>query len=118
MGTPDILGTYGTFSYYTIGAVHAGPARTSRAARSTTSASTRASSKGKLYGPTNPFLVDAPKIAAPFTVYLDPDEPVAKLVVGSEERILKVGEWTDWVPVSLDLVPTQSVPVIARFYLK
>ena len=117
MGTPDILGTYGTFSYYTTdpftwagkdvsggkvynvgiddGVVH-----------------------GTLYGPTNPFLVDAAKIAAPFTVYVDPDEPVAKIVVGPEERIVKVGEWTDWVPVNLDLVPTQSVPVIARFYLK
>jgi hypothetical protein len=39
-------------------------------------------------------------------------------VVGSEERVLKVGEWTDWVPISLHLVPTQSVSVIARFYLK
>ena len=58
------------------------------------------------------------KISAPFTVYVDPDEPVAKIVVGGEERVLKVGEWSDWVPISLDLVPTQKVSVIARFYLK
>jgi predicted AlkP superfamily phosphohydrolase/phosphomutase len=39
-------------------------------------------------------------------------------VVGDEERVLKVGEWTDWVPIQFDLVPTQHVAVIARFHLK
>jgi predicted AlkP superfamily phosphohydrolase/phosphomutase len=117
MGTPDILGTYGVFSYYTTEPfawagkeVSGGKVYNVSLDEGVVSAT--------LYGPTNPFLVDAPKIAAPFTVYVDEVEPVAKIVVGSEERVLKVGEWTDWVPISLDLVPTQSVPVIARFYLK
>jgi predicted AlkP superfamily phosphohydrolase/phosphomutase len=117
MGTPDILGTYGTFSYYTSDPyTWAGKDVSGGKVYDVGFVETVA--EGKLYGPANPFLVDAPKIEAPFTVYIDPDEPVAKLVVGSEERILKVGEWSDWVPIGLDLVPTQSVPVIARFYLK
>jgi predicted AlkP superfamily phosphohydrolase/phosphomutase len=117
MGTPDILGTYGTFAYYTSDPyTWAGKDVSGGKVYDVGFVETVA--EGKLYGPSNPFLVDAPKLEAPFTVYLDPDEPVAKLVVGSEERILKVGEWSDWVPIALDLVPTQSVPVIARFYLK
>jgi predicted AlkP superfamily phosphohydrolase/phosphomutase len=117
MGTPDILGTYGTFSYYTSDPyTWAGKDVSGGKVYDVGFVDTVA--EGKLYGPSNPFLVAGPKIEAPFTVYIDPDQPVAKLVVGDQERVLKVGEWTDWVPINLDLVPTQSVPVIARFYLK
>ncbi len=117
MGTPDILGTYGTFAYYTSDP-YTWAAKDVSGGKVYDVGFVDTVAEGKLYGPSNPFLVDGPKIEAPFTVYIDPDEPVAKLVVGDEERVLKVGEWTDWVPISLDLVPTQSVPVIARFYLK
>jgi predicted AlkP superfamily phosphohydrolase/phosphomutase len=117
MGTPDILGTYGTFSYYTTDPFTWAGKEVS-GGKVYNVGLNEGVVEGTLYGPTNPFLVEAPKISAPFTVYVDADEPVAKIVVGSEERVLKVGEWTDWVPVSLDLVPTQSVAVIARFHLK
>ena len=43
---------------------------------------------------------------------------MSKLVVGDEERILQVGEWSDWVPVDFKLIPTQSLRGMARFYLK
>jgi predicted AlkP superfamily phosphohydrolase/phosphomutase len=117
MGTPDILGTYGTFSYYTTDPFTWAGKDVSGGKVYNVDIEDGVV-RGELYGPTNPYLVAAPKISAPFTVYVDPDAPVAKIVVGSEERVLKVGEWTDWVPVSLALVPTQSVRVIARFYLK
>jgi predicted AlkP superfamily phosphohydrolase/phosphomutase len=117
MGTPDILGTYGIFSYYTTDPFTWAGKEVSGGKVYNVGVN-EGVVKGTLYGPTNPFLVEAAKISAPFTVYVDDVEPVAKIVVGSEERVLKVGEWTDWVPISLDLVPTQSVPVIARFYLK
>jgi len=117
MGTPDILGSYGIFSYYTTDPfTWAG--RDVSGGKVYNVGLNDGVVRSTLYGPTNPFLVEATKIAAPFTVYVDDVEPVAKIVVGSEERVLKVGEWSDWVPISLDLVPTQSVPVIARFYLK
>jgi len=38
--------------------------------------------------------------------------------VGGEERLLAVGEWTDWVPVSFPLAPTQSLRGEIRFFLK
>ncbi|PYQ05868.1 MAG: hypothetical protein DMF83_13930 [Acidobacteria bacterium] len=117
MGTPDVIGTYGTFSYYTTDPfTWAG--KDVSGGKVYNVGIEDGIVQGTLYGPTNPFLVESTKISAPFTVYVDPDEPAAKIVVGKEERVLKVGEWTDWVPVSLDLVPTQSVRVIARFYLK
>jgi predicted AlkP superfamily phosphohydrolase/phosphomutase len=117
MGTPDILGTYGTFSYYTSDP-YTWAGKDVSGGKVYDVGFVEDVAEGTLYGPSNPFLVEGPKIEAPFKVYIDAEQPVAKLVVGAEERVLKVGEWTDWVPIRMDLVPTQSVPVIARFYLK
>jgi len=117
MGTPDILGTYGTFSFYTSdpfpfegrdiggGEIYEiyveDDAVTSR-----------------IYGMTNPYMAEPEDTSVEFTVYIDPDEPVAKLVVGEEVRVLKVGEWSDWVRLEFELIPTQSIYGICRFYLK
>ena len=50
------------------------------------------------------------KSRADFTLLHRRRAAVAKLVVGDEERVLAVGEWSDWVPVDFDLrVPLQSV---------
>lgn len=117
MGTPDILGTYGTFSFYTT-APQRFAGKDLGGGKIYPIDLIDNVAQGKLYGPSNPFLIEKEKMAADFTVFIDPDEPVAKLQVGGEERLLKVGEWSDWVPVTFDLVPTQHVAVQARFHLK
>jgi predicted AlkP superfamily phosphohydrolase/phosphomutase len=117
MGTPDILGTYGTFSYYTSDP-YTWSGKDVSGGKVYPVSVVDDVVEGTLYGPTNPFLKEETKISAGFKVYLDPDEAAAKVVVGDEERVLKIGEWSDWLPVTLKLVPTQSVHVIARFYLK
>jgi len=117
MGTPDIIGSYGTFSYYTSDpAAFAG--KDVSGGRLYTVAVSGGAVTGSLAGPKNPFLVEPKNLQADFTVYLDPVQPAAKLVVGDEERLLRVGEWTDWVPMTLEMIPTQSIPIMARFYLK
>ncbi|MFQ5526274.1 MAG: alkaline phosphatase family protein [Thermoanaerobaculia bacterium] len=116
MGTPDILGTPGTFSFYTSdifvnerqisgGAIYALDYWDNRA-------------EGRLHGPENPFLQRRRTLSADFAVYVDPEAPVAKLVVGEEERVLSVGEWSDWVPVEFEMIPTQVLPAMGRFYLR
>ena len=117
MGTPDITGTYGEFSFYTSklfafagediagGDVHEvdifdGVVET------------------KLYGPDNPFLVEREKLTSEFNVYLDPVDPVVKIVAGDEELILEEGEFSDWVPVEFPMIPTQSLAGMTRFYLR
>lgn len=117
MGTPDILGGYGVFSYYTTD-------RLAFLGKEISGGSIdRVENDGgvvraKLYGPDNPFLAKPEKLAADLTLYLDPDQPAVKLVVGGEERVLLEGEWSDWVPLAFDMIPTQSLPAQARFYLK
>jgi predicted AlkP superfamily phosphohydrolase/phosphomutase len=117
MGTPDILGGYGTFSYYTTDRlaflgleVSGGHLHTVEEENGVIEA--------ELVGPDHPLKATAEPLTADFTLHLDPDRPAVKLVVGSEERVLEEGEWSDWVTVPFDLIPTQAVPTQALFYLK
>ncbi len=117
MGTPDLLGTYGTFSFYTSalffdddvsgGEVYPLDLWEDRA-------------EGALYGPDNPFLAERTPLSTPLAIYFDAEEPVAEIVVGEDEArvVLSVGEWSDWVPVAFPMVPTKSLPAAVRFYLR
>jgi Type I phosphodiesterase / nucleotide pyrophosphatase len=69
-------------------------------------------------GPDNPFLRAPRKLTSPFTVYVDPLQPAAKIVAGGEERVLKAGEWSDWVPIEFPMIPTQTLRGMCRFYLQ
>ena len=117
MGTPDILGTYGTFSFFT---------STPKKFRSAPPSGGNVIAvdvvddvvRGEIAGPDNPYRTSGRKVSAPFTVYIDRTAPAAKLVVGAEERVLNAGEWSDWVPVDFPLMPMQRLRGISRFYLK
>jgi predicted AlkP superfamily phosphohydrolase/phosphomutase len=123
MGTPDILGTYGTFTYYT-SELFFDDSKITGGGEVVEAWPEEGVVSSELLGPDNPFTREKTKAKAAFQVHVDPDEPVAKLVVGDEERILEVGEWSDWVPVALDLgtcgklMMSPSIPAIVRFYLK
>jgi predicted AlkP superfamily phosphohydrolase/phosphomutase len=117
MGTPDILGGYGTFSYYTTDRL-AFLGKEISGGKVYRVEETDGVVHARIYGPDHPLKVTPEKLAADLTVYVDPDRPAVKLVVGDEERLLQEGEWSDWVPVSFDLMPTQHLRVEARFYLK
>ncbi len=117
MGTPDILGTYGTFSYYTTDRlaflgmdIAGGNVYTVEEEDGVIAA--------ELVGPDHPLKTVREPLIAPFTLHLDPDRPAVKLEVGDEVRILEEGEWSDWVRVIFDLIPTQTVSTQARFYLR
>ncbi len=117
MGTPDIQGTYGTYSYYTDEKVDRGKKLTGgKIFRAKVRANRVAAS---LPGPVNTFLKNAPQSRVDFVVYIDPENPVAKIDVQGKEIILKEGEWSDWVKIDYEMVPyLQSASGIVRFYLK
>ncbi|MBI2956067.1 MAG: alkaline phosphatase family protein [Acidobacteria bacterium] len=117
MGTPDMLGTYGTFSFYTDQPpensenVSGGKVYPVRVEASKVQA--------KLVGPPNSLRRGQPRATVDFTVWLDPTEPVAKIEFQEEQILLQQGEWSDWVRVEFELVPyLASVSGICRFYLK
>ncbi|MDA2929063.1 alkaline phosphatase family protein, partial [Acidobacteria bacterium AH-259-O06] len=137
MGTPDILGTPGMFSFYTdnppynaddiagghvyevevqsdrVDAQLIGPENTFRRVPKE-SPSGKVSGEG---GGTKEYR--HPKLTIDFQVFLDPEEPVAKFVVQADEFILKEGEWSDWVRVDFEALPyLVSISAVGRFYLQ
>jgi predicted AlkP superfamily phosphohydrolase/phosphomutase len=117
MGTPDILGTYGICNFYTT--------RSARAAEGMGGGArihevyligNRVDAK--IGGPVNTFKKDRPYSEVDFTVWVDPVNPVAKVVVQGQEFILREKEWSDWKHIRFGLIPTQSVGGICKFYLK
>ncbi|MEZ5331814.1 MAG: alkaline phosphatase family protein [Thermoanaerobaculia bacterium] len=117
MGTPDLTGSLGEFSFYTSalfydqvdsgGKVYPLDLWEDRA-------------EGKIYGPDNPFLVEPTPVETSLTVHFDPEEDVAEVEVGDGEAraVLAAGEWSDWVPVTFEMIPTQSIQASVRFYLR
>ena len=117
MGTPDLRGTYGTFTFYTDDPTAAAGAVEGGEVIQVEVKSNRVASD--LIGPDNTFRKNAPPSTEPFTVDVDPLEPVARLSVEDQRFILKEGEWSGWVPVEFELMPViGNVRGICRFYLK
>ena len=103
--------------------LHLGAVRVRRSGRSPAapcfrSKSSTVASARALEGPDNPFRTAPEKVRADFVADVDATRRYVKLVVGAEERMLKVGEWSDWLPVELPLMPSQTLGAEARFYLK
>ncbi len=131
MGTPDILGTYGTFSFYTTDPwpgsddISGGYVYPVRVVNGVVQAA--------LYGPPNDFRdyerieertgervsYSEKKVALDFQVLVDPENPVAKVVIGDSEVILTEGEFSDWIEVDFEMVPaTVTVSGVVRLLLK
>jgi predicted AlkP superfamily phosphohydrolase/phosphomutase len=117
MGTPDLLGTYGLFSFFTDE-----PAGRYKIESGGDVFPVRVANhqvRAKLAGPRNTFRAGAPPTAAEFTVLIDPAHPVAKISVQDQQVILKVGEWTPWLRIQFEMIPLlQRVRGMVRFYLK
>ena len=117
MGTPDLRGTYGTFSFYTddpiatLGVVEGGQVIPVQVENSQVIAN--------LIGPDNSFRKGNPAATEPFTVAIDPLESVAKIKVQDHEFVLREGEWSDWIRIEFQLTPFfGNVKGMCRFYLK
>ena len=117
MGTPDLRGGYGTFTYYTddpmavAGAEEGGEVVPVQVVNSQV--------MSQLIGPDNTFHKGSPPATENFTVSVDPLEPVAKIAFQDQQFVLREGEWSGWVPVQFQLIPFfGNVRGICRFYLK
>ncbi len=119
MGTPDIRGTYGEFSFYT-SKLFAFAGEDIAGGDVYEVDIYDGVVEAKLYAMDNPFLIETEKLTSDFTVYLDPVDPTAKIVAGSEEVVLREGEWSGWVPVEFSFSPCWlgGLSGMVRFYLK
>src|SRR5688500_674985 len=117
MGTPDILGTYGTFSYFTSNP-YAIVGKTFTAGIGKEVDVAGGVVHAALIGPDNPLRRASAKRTVSFSVHLDPAGPFGKLSVGYEGRLPREGEWSGWGPNHFQMLPLQHLPAMARFYLK
>jgi predicted AlkP superfamily phosphohydrolase/phosphomutase len=141
MGTPDIRGTPGTFSFYTDHEVPDAREITGGDVFYVNVEDGRVDAK--LHGPPTPFWrvpskrrsstdevrYTNPEMTADFTVWLDPESPTAMIEVEDQEVVLQEGEWSPWVRIDFTAlrlkapgselqVPLVTVSSIGRFYLK
>jgi len=117
MGTPDLRGTYGTFTFYTDDATAVAGAVEGGEVVQVEVQNNRVSTN--LIGPGNTFRKNSPSATEAFTVDVDPLEPVARIQFQNQHFILKEGEWSGWVPVEFQLMPIiGNVKGICRFFLK
>jgi predicted AlkP superfamily phosphohydrolase/phosphomutase len=119
MGTPDVLGGYGTYSYYTTAPEGEDlQSQVAGAGQVFPVEITDGVMAGVLRGPPNPLLVEPEDLTADFTLLVDSEQPIASLRIGDQEVILQEGEWSEWLEVVFDLPLFQKLRASARFYLK
>ena len=120
MGTPDLMGSYGTYQAFSTGIprtlTEGGGIRKPLAFDGDTATA-------KLTGPQNTLLKQPVDTEAEFTVYRHPSQAQARIDVQGQSIILREGEWSDWCRVSFPLampafLPDEHVPGICRFFLQ
>jgi predicted AlkP superfamily phosphohydrolase/phosphomutase len=121
MGTPDMLGTYGTYQHYS----EDGPVRP------------RDEPGGKRYmlffednlapsyisGPTDALLEKPASAKVEFKVYRQKETDSAMIDIQGTKIILKTGQWSDWQQVTFKFITPlkfykKKVTGICRFYLQ
>ncbi|MDB5341207.1 MAG: type phosphodiesterase/nucleotide pyrophosphatase [Planctomycetaceae bacterium] len=117
MGTPDLQGGYGSFTFLTDAPdsrTHDVPGgRIERIKLDNHQVTCR------LDGPYNEFSAQEEQVKVAFEVVRDPEQAAVKITIQNQTLILKQGEWSDWIAVRFELLSfAVSVTGICRFYLK
>ncbi len=84
MGTPDLRGTQGTYSYFTADSIHA---------------------EFSVQGPPNSLRRDHATVMIPLIADADPDRPWVRIQIGDAKSIVREGEWSEWLPADFPLLP-------------
>ncbi len=118
MGTPDLLGTYGTFQLITSdpeaakrplngGIVHGVTFGSGQRAHTT------------LTGPASPLSATGEPLTLDVELVRDPVDDTLLVRLGDREVVLAAGEWSEWLPIAMDpgLLAGDAVGMV-RLYLR
>jgi predicted AlkP superfamily phosphohydrolase/phosphomutase len=115
MGTPDILGTYGIFTYITD---DPGVDTEMDGGRVIPVRAVAGRIETFVPGPLNAYRVGDPESTVDLAITLDRENRTAFFEIADQEFVLQEGEWSDWVDLSFPMVPLfKSVGGICRLYL-
>jgi predicted AlkP superfamily phosphohydrolase/phosphomutase len=116
MGTPDMLGTYGTYQHFAEDCppegVDEGSGKRSRLSFEVETA------RATITGPMNEFLKAPAPVLVEFRIHRDRHANGAAIEVQGHKLLLKAGQWSRWMELTFALLPTRSVTGICRFYLQ
>ena len=120
MGTPDMLGTYGTYQHFS----EDGPTKPFEegGGRRSKLRFIGETAKSKLVGPANGFLKRPEPITVELLVHRDRDADAVVVEVQGQKIVLKSGQWSHWTRLEFSLtgpqfVPSKHVSGICRFFL-
>jgi predicted AlkP superfamily phosphohydrolase/phosphomutase len=121
MGTPDMLGTYGTYQYFAEDGpespIDEGGGRRVRLKFDNDTA------RAAIVGPANSLLKVPAPIEVELLVHRDRAANAAVIEVQGRRVVLKAGEWSHWTPLNFEItmpahLPSGGVRGICRFYLQ
>ena len=112
MGVPDLLGTQGTYTYYTT-------TRLGDSGSSTRTVRVRPDRQGRIEsvfeGPPDPLLESGESMTVPLVI--TPAEAGARVRLSDDEVTLASGEWSQWIRVAFDVTGPISVTGTVRLLL-
>ncbi|MHC4232311.1 MAG: alkaline phosphatase family protein [Planctomycetota bacterium] len=119
MGTPDLLGTYGTYQHF----AEDGPVRTKDEPGGKRSMLffENETAPAKLVGPMDSFLIEPAPITIDFQVHRDLDANAAVIELQDHKVLLEEGQWSQWLQVDFPLSmpgPDKHLAGICRFFLQ
>jgi len=120
MGTPDLLGTYGTHQVFS---TRVGGRREESGGLVHPLWFDGDVARAKLAGPKNTLLRQPSGTEAEMVIFRHPREPEARIEIADRTVVLRQGEWSRWVrvvfPIELpSFLPNDQVQGICRFYLQ
>jgi predicted AlkP superfamily phosphohydrolase/phosphomutase len=127
MGTPDLMGEYGTYQFYA----------DSNAGRESNPEEPADEGFGKhfkltfendtaktyILGGQNTFLRTPAPVKVPFAVHRDRQAGAAVIEIQGHKLVLKEGQWSRWLPLNFEFVmpwfvPNENLSGIVRFFLQ
>lgn len=126
MGTPDLLGTSGTFYLFSDKDFHIDEDIAGGEVFVIDIENHHI--KTEIVGPPNTLIAEPdpnnpgrerhPELKIPMDIYLDPVEDIIEINIQESNFLLKKGQFSDWVELRFDVIPhVQSVSAIVKFYL-
>jgi predicted AlkP superfamily phosphohydrolase/phosphomutase len=122
MGTPDLLGTYGTYQHFAEDSPFKAESE-GGGKRSRIYFEDDTSRPVTLLGPKNTLLKKPQPATIDFVVHRDKDAQAAVIEIQNQTVILRQGEWSKWIKVDFELstpalIPDKRLNGICRFYLQ
>jgi predicted AlkP superfamily phosphohydrolase/phosphomutase len=117
MGTPDLLGSYGTFALYTNDPVWQDAQVSGGRVYTVEMVDDRVHTR--IEGPRNTLRKDRAPLVCEVTIDVDAENDAVRVTVSSTETFLHAGEWSDWVPVDFRVAgPFKKLRGMVRFHLR